>query len=231
MLFTGARVRAATNEPVPDPKSPGLNLGQVDTALYRLSKGAIDLDTHHRYDFDATRSRIIAGQPAVVQIRRKVMVDRGYADGNYFGGGHAAAAGYDTALWVDDPLTGLFRPGWDDLDAAMGGLVLNAAGDIAGSGKGYVSFGRDVVPSYRIRFAPGPATFRYTLRDGLVWSRQPVRFKAPTNAPCRPVRLFGTHPRGPLKGTPSRRLAVITAGYLKGQGFAEKLPTVDVFEV
>lgn len=231
LRFTGAQIRAATNEPIPDPKSPGLNLGQVDTALFKLSKGAIDLDTHYRYGFDSLVQRVTGGAPAIAQFRRKILIDAGFGGGNSFAGGHAGAIGFDGRLWMDDPLTGLIRPSWGVLERAMGLLVLDAAGNIAGIGKAYVSFGRDVARNYRIRFGPGPAVFEYSLRDGMIWSREAIRFRSTTGAPCRPPRMFLAHPKGPLKGTASRRLAIVTDGFLKGSGFAEKLPVVDIYEV
>jgi hypothetical protein len=228
LLFTGAQIRAASNEPIPDPKSPGLNLGQVDEALFKLSKGAIDLDTHYRYDFDDVRKRVTAGAQAILQIQRSVLVKRGEAYGNTFAGGHAITIGVDSiGVWFDDPLTGRHYTSWATLEAAAGALVLNDAGDICGFGKAYVSFSRDITLSYRVRFIPG-LLFAYTFRDGRIWDRHRQRIKAPTGAPCKPIRLFAVHPNGPLAGTGSKRLAVLTAGYLSGQGVSDASPYVEV---
>lgn len=230
LRYTGAQIRAASSEPIPDPRSPGLNLAQVDSALYRLSSGRIDLDTHYRYDFSALQRRVDGGAQAILQIRRKVLVDRGHAHGNLFGLGHAIEIGRDsTGLWFDDPLTGRFYVDWETLKRAAGALVLNLAGDICGYGKAYVAFTRDIVPDYRVSIHPGLA-FRYILRDGMIWDREPIRFKSNTGAPCGAPRRWLAHPKGKLPSLGSKRGSLITAGYLKGQMLVEKLPVVDIVE-
>lgn len=210
--LSGATIRAATNEPIPDPRSPGLNLGQVDTALYRLTGGAIDLDTHYRYDWTALQRRIVDGAQAILQIQRKVMVDRGYAKGNLFGGGHAVAIGYDGAPWFDDPLTGRFPVDWETLKRAAGALILGSSGEICGYGKAYVSFSRDITSEWRVSVQPNRGdTIRrfglYVVKGTEVQSSSVARTGG-FSAKCSPPRLY-TYPRHT-----SQRLVVITSGFL-----------------
>lgn len=230
LRFTGAQIRAASNEPVPDPKSPGLNLGQVDAALFKLSHGKIDLDSHYRYPWDGVHTRVVGGAFAELQIQRSVLIALGFGFGNRFGGGHAITIFFRRGWWMDDPLTGRHQVTEHALKAAAGQLVLGSSGEICGFGKAYVAFSRDVVPTYHVNFAPGN-TFIYTFRDGMIWSRASRPFKTTTGAPCRPVRRFVAHPSGPMNGTPSRRLAVITAGKFENKAVGENAPHATITEV
>lgn len=230
LRFTGAQVRAASNEPTPDPKSPGLNLAQVDSALYHLSAGEIDLDTHYRYPFDSLEARLNGGAQAILQGKRSVLVTRGEGHGNSFPGGHAITVGVDDiGPWLDDPLTGRFPTTWGTLRSFAGSLVLNDQGETCGYGKAYAAFSRDITSSWHVRFDPG-RFFAYTMRDGMIWSRERLAFSKATGAPCRAPRRFLAHPKGPLKGTPSRRLAILTAGSLKDKGVQEASTHVHVEE-
>lgn len=85
-VLTGARVRQDTNEPVPDPKSPGLNLSQVDAALNRHG---IDLDTRYKYPWDVFAARIDSGEGAILQVSYAPIADSKFDAGNGFRGGHA----------------------------------------------------------------------------------------------------------------------------------------------
>lgn len=222
LLFTGAQIRAASNESVPDPKSPGLNLGQVDAALYKLSGGKIDLDSHYRYSWDGVHTRVVGGAFAILQGKRSVLIALGFGFGNLFGGGHAITTFYRNGWWMDDPLTGRHKVTEAALKAFAAQLVLNDQGDICGFGRAYVAFSRDIVPAYRVNFEPG-TTFIYTLRDGMIWDRDGRRFTDTTSAPCRPIRRYLVNPKGPLydRDPRSRRLAVITAGFLKDKAVGE----------
>ncbi len=59
--ITGRQVRLASNEPVPDPDSPGLNLGQVDTATRKLTGGKVDLDTRIGIATDVAQRMVVGG--------------------------------------------------------------------------------------------------------------------------------------------------------------------------
>jgi len=144
-LFTGAQIRAASTEATPDPKSPGLNLPQVDAALFKLSGGKINLDTRIHYPFAEFQRRIIEGEQAILQINRGVFIDTGNGHGNTFRGGHAIAVGKDSVtLWADDPLTGRFPTQWEDLRQSAGRLIVKDDGTIAGLGFVYASFSQDI---------------------------------------------------------------------------------------
>jgi hypothetical protein len=95
LVFSGRAIRAATDEPRPDRASPGLNLRQVDEALFRLSKGVINLDTQWNAPWDRVTSFLRAGKWAELAIWRQVLVDHGHGGGNRFGKGHAILYGFD----------------------------------------------------------------------------------------------------------------------------------------
>lgn len=213
VLFTGAQIRAASNEPIPDPRSPGMNLTQVDAALYKLSGGRINLDTHFRYDFDALRKRVEAGAQAILQIQRSVLVARGEGHGNGFAGGHAIEIGADSGgVWMDDPLTGRFHTSWPTLRSAAGALVLNDAGDICGYGRAYVSFSRDITATYRVSVHPLEGrrlrTFALYIVDGTHITHRETRSTGGFSAECRAPRLYS------WSGHTSQRLVVVTSGFL-----------------
>lgn len=169
--FTGAQIRASSDEPVPDPKSPGLNHSQVRASLFRLSKGTIDLDVRNGYQFASLKVRLLDGAPAQVGIRRSVLVNAGLGFGQTFGGGHDITVFViDGELWFDDPLTGRHRIPWDVLQSACGALVINADGDIAGYGKVWASFGRDVTKDYQVTIRPQPGDTRRSWVEYIVVS-------------------------------------------------------------
>jgi len=231
LRFSGADIRAASDEPDPDPKSPGLNLHQVEAALLKLSKGRIDLDTRKRYPFEKLQSRITGGAQAILQVNRGVFVDAGEGHHNRFRGGHAITIGADDGNpWVDDPLTGRFPTTWDTLRKAAGLLALDKHGAVCGIGRAYVSFSRDITKDVapvalgarlpaagRVSVTPGPADGGkkrfgvYTVQDRTVTSVQ-VRKTGGFSAGCTAPRLY-TWP-----GHSSQSLVVILDGFLSNQG-------------
>jgi len=67
-LLTGREVRAHTNEPVPDPNSPGLNLPQVDWSVIGLTGGKVNLDTRIWIPTPIAEALIVDGRWAVVPL-------------------------------------------------------------------------------------------------------------------------------------------------------------------
>lgn len=188
---TGRQVRLASNEPVPVEKSPGLNLPQVDESVIRLT--GIDLDTRTgMYRTDAQRM-IAAGRWATVQVRRSILVNRGYSGGNSFGGGHALTAHYDGSLWLGDPLVpNYIRADWDALWDAAAALEVNRFGDTVGAGKANVQFTRDVTASWQVKFGltlRRRSFWRYYVLDGHIVTRTEEGTHG-WSAPCTPPRWY-----------------------------------------
>jgi hypothetical protein len=143
--FTGAEVRAATNEPIPDKASPGLNLTQVDFAAQSLTHGAVNLDVRAMYSADRTIARVLAGEPAVIQFNRQSLIALGLGYGAGFGGGHAASMDGIGGLHIDDPLTKRFPVTPVQVKTILGSLIVN--GHPIGIGNAYVAFGPDSITS------------------------------------------------------------------------------------
>lgn len=224
LVYTGRQVRLATDEPTPDPSSPGLNLRQVDEALYRLSHGAINLDTQWGAPWSRVTSFLTAGKWAEIAIIRSVLVDAGFGGGNRFAGGHATLYGYDhdrNRFVLLDPLVPepMDVPSLVMAEAAR--LLMRKAGVPATEGDvAYAAFTRDVWDPG----APAPRPLRYTARfrggsffayrvNGTtlkIVDRVARKFSHETSAPADAPRLFNW----PGKG--NRRLARITRGALAG---------------
>lgn len=220
-VFTGRQVRLATDEPRPDPASPGLNLRQTDEALYRLSHGAISVDTRWDEPWSNVASALRAGKWAELAIWREVLVDHGLGGGNRFAKGHAVIAGFDqdrVAFVLGDPLV----DHWQDVapavlrEAAAEELVRAGVGAPAGA---FVSFSRDVYdapPARPITYSVAFTTrsfFVYRVQAGRlkVLGRVARRFTHRTSAPCEAPRLVAWPSRHG-----NRRLVRVTAGVLAG---------------
>lgn len=222
LRYTGAQVRAASSEPIPDPESPGLNLAQVDTALYKLSGGRINLDTHYRYPMDSVRTRVDGGAIATLQIQRSVLVENGHAHGNNFRGAHAITIGSDSkGPWYIDPLTGFHRITWNLLGSAAAALVLGESGEICGRGKAYVSFTRDLVANYRISVQPFAGHAKrdfalYVVKAGVITARH-VRETGGFTANSNPPRLYT------WSGHTSQRISIVTSGFLAKEAATKKV--------
>lgn len=207
---TGRKVRAATDEPKPDPKSPGLNLPQVDAAIRKLTP--FDFDTRLAYDNDLARKRIIDGQWAEVQVIRGILVDHQAGGTNPFRGGHAITVHCDpgdgTPI-IGDPLVPEYiRTTW--------GTLLLAAGSIAGMGQVNAMFTRDLIPDYTVSIRPTPPHKRrefnlFTVSEGKILRREPDVTTGFTQ-PCTPPRWYPWP--GPRTG---RSLVEITEGKRKGK--------------
>lgn len=112
-LITGQQVRALSNEPIPDPSSPGLNIGQLVAVGRRLYVQIID----KREDDDGW-SEVIA----CLRAQRGVILQGDYDQmGTYscqksFRGDHAVYVNHldttGTKAWMQDPLcaTGKYVP-------------------------------------------------------------------------------------------------------------------------
>jgi hypothetical protein len=230
---TGGQVRQLTNEPVPDPKSPGLNLDQVDDALRKLG---VDLDTRKHYPWDELVRRVSAGQGCILQIDTKPFLGTPYQS-------TAGAIGH--AVFVP--------PNWGVMDPAADGrngyhcfdgraypreLLKRAAGLLivgrdpegpirCGYGYAYASFTRDQRSTWQVRMtvAPGArkAFWWYQLHDGVIVGRR-VDSTRGFGATCTPPRLV-RWPGGPVA---SKSLVRLTSGSRAGRWiesrFAHEVP-------
>lgn len=217
--FTHGQVRAATNEPVPDPRSPGLNWTQVDAALFRLTRGQVDLDVHSLGSpWAPVVPALVAGRWAGLSVIRGVLVDAGYGGGSTFRGAHAITAGYDhvrRCVIVGDPLV----PAWlvnvppAVLEAGCRALVVGAGAP----GGAYYALTRDVFDEapdsrrYSALFAGG-SYWAYDVVGGAITGREALRFSGPTSAPCEAPALVPWPGHGR-----DRKLVRVTAGGLKGR--------------
>lgn len=236
-LFTGAQVRAASNEPIPDPASPGLNHTQTRNAIYKLSGGKVDLIVLNDYAFDLARRRCEAGAPFDLSIKRSVLVNAGQGHGNTFGGGH------DITVYVEagqvhfaDPLTGIHATDWATLKRAAGELVIDPkTAKQAGFGRAWVMFGPDITATFHLTFTGAFWVYendgkpfedsRGVMYGGTITGRHSKRFGSTTGAPCTaPVPYH-------WPGHTSRRLATVTAGALAGQevGVPQSAVHLEVF--
>lgn len=209
--LTGTQVRAATDEAVPDPASPGLNLPQVDRAIYDLTRQAVNLDTRLGMARLNAQTLIVDGRWAIVQVNRGILVARGFLEG--FSGGHALtvhAREIDAQPVLGDPLVGHYvRCTWDALWDAAGALINRPS-------QANVSLTRDLTPDYRWVLRPVPpatrrAFSRFVLSaDGRRIVRAIPVSTAGTVAMCTPPRFY------PWTGHVGRSIVQLTTGPHKG---------------
>lgn len=211
--LTGRQVRLASNEPKPDPDSPGLNLPQADAAVFALTRGAVNLDVRvGRLAVTPTEAdrRLRAGQWAVIQVQRGILRAAGIGLRNRFAGGHAAVLGFHQTkkrFVLGDPLIDL----WEDVNVAA---VWRACAAIAGAGRANMAFTRDVFTAeprplrYSAVFERG-SFWVYEVRNGVAVDRDPDAFTKSTSAPIDAPEPI------PFKGA-KRKLARVRAGRLKG---------------
>lgn len=174
--FTGAQVRAASNEPIPSRTSPGLNMDQGDDAIYRLTRGRVNFDTRRMYPALEAIDRILAGEPAVVQYQRSAQIAMGKGGGNVFGGGHAGKLDGVGGLHLFDNLVPRFALTTSQAVTLMGSLLVPRNGRLAriGRGNAYVSFGPDNTADWHVSIPK--AGFRDGQRHAFgLWIVDPVR--------------------------------------------------------
>ena len=204
-LLTGREVRAHTNEPVPDPNSPGLNLPQVDWSVIGLTGGKVNLDTRIWIPTPIAEALIVDGRWAVVQVLRGVLVDHGFLEG--FRGGHAITVhtSADGIPIFGDPLVGHYiRGSWSSLWAAASALIHQP-------GRANVSLTRDLTPDYRVSVPAGSEFVLFNVTNNVITGSNELTTPGGVHQPCTPPRWYDWP--GPRTG---RRLAEITAGPRKG---------------
>lgn len=213
--LTGRQVRLATDEPVPDPRSPGLNLRQTDDALVILTKGDVNLDTQWAAPWSRVEAKLREGRWGHLCVMRGPLVDAGFSGGDGFRGRHGVIAAYDPAEKtpiLGDPLV----PYWQNVTWAALKRAAGAFTPEVGFGAADVAFTRvpGVVPPtvrYSVRFSTS-SFFAYRVNAWTlkVIDREAKQFSAKTSAPCEAPRYYNWPSHG------NRRLVLIKAGALKG---------------
>lgn len=205
-LVTGAQIRAASTEPIPDPASPGMNLDQGDDAVFRLTAGRVNFDSRRMYDADVAIRRILGGEPAVIQFQRSALISLGFGFGNAFAGGHAASADGIGGLHIDDTLTRRFPVTAAQMKTILGSLLLSSGP--VGYGKAYVSFAPDMTVEWRVVVRAGKFGL-YTVdaaRRLVTATRVPIT--GGFSARCTSPRSFR------WTGHASQSLVILTSGAL-----------------
>jgi len=166
LQLTGTQVRQESNEAIPDPASPGLNLTQVATVLRRHGI-AIDVETP--IDFDDLDDLRVAGHAIALQLGYGPIQHTPFSGDPKFKDGHVV-------LWLPsgdvlDPLDDGRRPGIakapvripnDLLRQAAGSLLLNrAAGRTVGIGRAYAGIFPTRHPASGAAPPAAPPTFRF----------------------------------------------------------------------
>lgn len=176
----GRLIRGLTDEPIPSPTSPGLNLNQVAAVAWNDYGVYLEVRTGLRkVTFAEYETRRKAGQGAIIQLSYGPINDSKYdASRHLFRGGHAM---FESLHATYDPLAdgrypGCYRYNGTVYDRtlmrkAAGLLAINSAGDRVGAGWVYAAFTRDVVPNYIARIPPGPY-LAYRVEDNVVQYRR-----------------------------------------------------------
>jgi hypothetical protein len=229
---TGKQIRAWSNEATPDPRSPGLNLGQIDDVLN--AHFGINLDVRYHYPWADFERRVRGGAGAILQVGyAPIRLTRFSGDRN-FTGGHAIFVLPNFA--VEDPLAdgryGLYKYHGEVYPTALlrqaAGALITAPRTVVGDGFVYAAFTRDNEPNYRVTMAA--ARFHWwtiaanvALRDANV-SRAGAGFTADCTAP----RSFSWPSR--TNRTRHINLVQITAGPLRGRYLATSTPGLTLEE-
>lgn len=210
--LSGRAIRLASNEPVPDSTSPGLNVQQVDDAINKLTGGKVNLWTPDPRSIGrvGVRDHILDGRYAHVAVKRSVLVDRGYGGTSGFRGAHDIVLRVrltDLAPIIGDPLVPYwYASSWD--------AVLDAMQAVTTGGYMFCSFSRDLTADYRARVpAPKPPAtrrrfYKYYVNDAGKITRRAWGYTDGFTATCTPPR---TH-----TGAYTRELVQLTSGGRKG---------------
>jgi hypothetical protein len=209
LRLNGQIIRRFSNEPTPDPASPGLNFPQVDTAVFRASDAYSDRIVNLQLGVDGTRAKaaastvrqgVINGQPTGWQMNRGALIDRLPAAhiirANPFRGGHAGGLiTINGLLYGYDPLIPeYFRLDWDDVFYAASRLWTGSA--YLGQGWMNVLRARDIIPSsYQVSFAAGGQWSAYKVVDGVITRIRAASTDTPVVRRCarRTVLRFPAH--------------------------------------
>lgn len=231
---TGREVRLASDEPIPDRDSPGLNVNQVDAALFKLSAGAVDLDVHGMGSgFDRVIIAAKLGAWVVLALWRGVLVDAGLVTG--FRAGHAVLVGSDDGKpIVADPLVGHWlRTTWPVLEEAARQLIVRNGGGAGATGAYYGLTTRTPAPSRPPTDPIGESVEFIQISQADADALPSLELTKPTPiedfAGTRWATIGPTHVRvlpGLVDAHTNRRAVVISTGRFYADG--DKRPTVQV---
>jgi hypothetical protein len=199
---SGRTIRLLSNEPIPSPTSPGLNLTQVATVAREDFGVYLEVRTGSRKVLWAEyERRRLAGQGVIVQLNYGPIADSKYDAGRGFRGGHAM---FETLHSTYDPLAdgrapGVFRHDGSVYDRelikrAAGALILRSdpvTGKVlerVGYGSVWCAFTRDVVPDYTAR-VPSGDFWAYHVDSGVVRYRR-TRKTGGFSGPCTAPRSY-----------------------------------------
>jgi hypothetical protein len=176
---SGRTIRLLSDEPKPDPESPGLNLEQV--AAVAIEHFGVYLDVYKGHNaltwaqYEAKREQ---GRGALIQVSYGPVADSRYDAGRGFRSGHGM---YEDFQATDDPLAdgragGVYNrmargPIVYDrgvIKRAAGLLVVSDDGSRVGYGNVWCAFTRDKVPTFRVRLPKGQRYLVFTITSGVI---------------------------------------------------------------
>lgn len=209
-ILSGRAIRLASSEPVPDPSSPGLNVQQVDAAIYKLTGGRVDLwtPTPGTIGRAGVRDAIVDGRWMHGAVKRSVLVDRGYGGSSGFRGAHDITLHVrqtDLAPIIGDPLVPYYY-------AATWDVVLDAMQATTPSGYLFASFSRDLTRDYRVAIRPDAGQkrkkfLRYLVKDGRITGRE-ASYTTGFSATCTAPKTYS--------GAYTKELVQLTSGSRTG---------------
>ncbi len=205
--LTGRQIRLASDEPVPDVGSPGLNVQQVDEAIYKLTSGRVNMwtPTPGSIGRAGVRDAVVDGRWVHIAVKRGVLVDRGYGGSSGFRGSHAITLhirSTDLAPIIGDPLVPYYyAASWD--------AVFDAAQAVTNTGYIYCSFTRDLTADYTFRVPADRRYLQYYVTAGRITKRIRRYTENGFSGTCTPPRMH--------TGVYTRELVQITSGAHEGR--------------
>lgn len=196
---TGAHIRSLTDEPVPDPKSPGLNLAQVAAAAARMG---VHLDARvgpRAVAWAEYEARREAGQGCIIQLSYKPIGRTVLDAAPGFTGGHAMFE--DVISTLDSMADGRRNDVWEydarlyprDLILQAGASLDLGNGTTPLPGRVWAAFTLDVIPDWVVAVKPAPHTktrsfASYTVHNGVITHRV-LDHSGGFSARCTPPQL------------------------------------------
>lgn len=229
-LPSGRNIRLLSNEAVPDPRSPGLNLLQVADVAWddygvwldvRIGDRAVAWAEYER--------RRIDGQGAIIQVTYAPIADSSYDAGRGFRGNHAI---FESVHDTIDPLadgrySGCFRHDGNPYPRALmkrGAELLVTGGTTrAGVDNVWSAFTRDVIPDFRAVVRPPDGRFwAYHVPGGRIAYKR-LRTTGGFTAACTPPRSYAWSEDPTKRTTLVRLLTGSRAGMYLSAKYAKEV--------